>query len=574
MNGTSTNRKTALVVLGLNRSGGAVLAKALSHFGYALAVDISRPRPEASRVPPEPRAIMNFNRKVLTSLGATWNKPGPFLLEKRDISESRSLVADAVSESFENEAVEVFRKSFDGSSPIVVQDPRMCLLTPLWLRAIATAGYEPKCLLIYRNPLEVGASLAEKNGVNLHQSLFLWQQYNISALEGMLAQARGAVLEFGSLVADPLATIRGALERVEEAGQIAADGKAKVRSLIQVSGRRHIFKEDDLIHDVQISNPVKHLWATLRGWNDAGETRTTTIVDLRAALDDAVLTAGMPIDLTDEKISSLSPSEEQPRSPVILPSKPETRVLVIHYHLFKNAGTSVDDILKRNFTGHWAQMEFARSGGPRSNVRDVTEYIKSRPGLAALSSHTALLPLPQTDGIKILPIVFIRHPIDRLRSAYDFERRQSADTDGARLAKTHDFAGYLRVLLRSTTGNRQAKNFQTSRLSYNEPRAAGTELERAHRTLQSLPFVGLVEAYDRSVERLEAFLRPYFPEFSSIVTHKNVSRKPDSSLDDRLAAVAGDIGEDLYKEISAANSDDLEIYQSVLKTYDTAAAAA
>jgi hypothetical protein len=186
--------------------------------------------------------------------------------------------------------------------------------------------------------------------------------------------------------------------------------------------------------------------------------------------------------------------------------------------------------------------------------------------LLAFSSHTAQLPVPVLEGVSIFPIIFVRHPIDRLRSAYSFERVQNADTLGARIAKENDFAGYLREHLQLPL-NRSVRNFQTGRLARNEAAAAGSELQRALRALKALPFIGLVEAYDRSIEQLEALLKPRFPRFHAVMLHKNATRPGDSSLDERLAAVENEIGAELFETICAANADDLEVYSAVKACY-------
>jgi hypothetical protein len=245
--------------------------------------------------------------------------------------------------------------------------------------------------------------------------------------------------------------------------------------------------------------------------------------------------------------------------------------LIIHYHLFKNAGTSTDEMLKQNFGIRWGQHEFAGAGAKRSNVDAVAKYLREHPQLDALSSHTALLPAPVIEGTKVFPMLFIRHPIDRLRSAYLFERGQNTDTPGARLAKETDFAGYLCELLRSPN-KRTARNFQTRRLCMNEPLDAGTELERALRTVNKLPFVGLVEAYEQSIERLAHLLTPLFPQFRAIKLERNVTRVRHSTLRERLSAVKKELGKELFAELKSANKDDLEIYRVVRQHYTEAMA--
>ncbi len=242
------------------------------------------------------------------------------------------------------------------------------------------------------------------------------------------------------------------------------------------------------------------------------------------------------------------------------------RMLIVHYHLFKNAGTSVDDMLRQNFGRQWAEQEFPGSGARRSNVAAVTDYLREHPALVALSSHTALLPAPELDDAIVFPIVFVRHPIDRLHSAYRFERMQNADTPGARLAKEHDFAGYLRELLKQQR-KRQARSFQTYRLAMNEPRETGTEIERAMRAIDRLPFIGLVEEFDRSIQRLEELVKPLLPSFRAIEAHRNATEWSPLSLESKLIKIEMDLGRTLFEELQDANAHDLEVYRVIRSRY-------
>ncbi len=247
------------------------------------------------------------------------------------------------------------------------------------------------------------------------------------------------------------------------------------------------------------------------------------------------------------------------------------RPVVVHYHLFKNAGTSVDAALRSSFGGAWAEKEFAPpdGGGMRPNAEQIGAFIAENPNLSAISSHTALLPVPVVKGVDVYPVLFIRHPIDRMRSAYEFERQQKADTFGARLAKETDMAGYIRALLDLGT-HRGVRNFQVLRLSFNESGAAGSELDRARRAVDSLPFVGLVEAFEQSMLKMETYLKPRFPNFSSRVFRRNVSQTMGSTLASRLSSMCEELGDALYAELLDCNADDMVIFQMVSERYDFA----
>ncbi|HEY5237906.1 MAG TPA: sulfotransferase family 2 domain-containing protein [Rhizomicrobium sp.] len=245
-------------------------------------------------------------------------------------------------------------------------------------------------------------------------------------------------------------------------------------------------------------------------------------------------------------------------------SELKPRTLVFHYHLFKNAGTSVDEILKKNFGRRWQAREF---DVPWHDIPTaIMDFFREPNDLLAVSSHTALLPAPRIKGIDFFSLVFIRHPIDRLRSAYEFERIQEVDTLGAKLAKAHDFGGYLRELLKNKH-HRQARNFQTFRLALNERNGPDPECERAKRALETLSFIGLVEAYDRSIALLEQLLTPIFPDFLAINVHRNVARSRENDLETRLEKIKYHLGMDFYEEICALNEDDIALYNILKKKF-------
>ena len=243
-----------------------------------------------------------------------------------------------------------------------------------------------------------------------------------------------------------------------------------------------------------------------------------------------------------------------------------TRNFILHYHLFKNAGTSVDVMLDRNFGDRWEKAEFALDDHA-ANIAEVKAYIEARPRLVALSTHTAHLPPPAIDGVDILPVLFIRHPLLRIESAYRFEAKQGADTYGSQLARSTDLAGYLREQLAHGRFS-QVRNFQTSRLSAFFPPDSGPPVERAVRAIAALPFVGLVERYQASAERLARMLRPDFPDFEPLIVQRNrTSNEISASVHQRIAVLRAEIGDELFEETMAANADDIRLYMLVMRHY-------
>jgi hypothetical protein len=243
-----------------------------------------------------------------------------------------------------------------------------------------------------------------------------------------------------------------------------------------------------------------------------------------------------------------------------------TRRVILHYHFFKNAGSSVDRLLQESFPERWVTREF-EPAHVSANGPHVAKWIAEHPDACAFSSHTAGLPVPAIEGLETYPIVFLRHPLDRIQSAYEFERRQGMSGHGgfgAVLAKHTTIAGYVEVQL-AQPAQRQCRNFHAARLAQMFPASTGDESCRALRAVKELPFVGVVDLYEQSVATMVTWLRPVFPDIHTVIVHENRTETAGTSLDQRLDEFANALGPTLYEELLQANALDHKLYEAARK---------
>lgn len=226
----------------------------------------------------------------------------------------------------------------------------------------------------------------------------------------------------------------------------------------------------------------------------------------------------------------------------------EARTIILHYHLFKNAGTSVDAILESNFGANFVTREFPPMGG--NNTPAVEAWIRDTPDAIAYSSHTMIGPFPRVDDVRIISFMLLRDPISRILSAYKFERKQNAQTFGARLAKKTDFEGYVRACL-EMQNHRQCRNFHTSRLA-SMVQCDASEVECAIEAAKSISVIGFVEDFSKSMMRLCKKIEDVYPCFSFENVHLNSSSTSDSELEmkDELKKILIDSNEDDFYLIS------------------------
>ena len=240
------------------------------------------------------------------------------------------------------------------------------------------------------------------------------------------------------------------------------------------------------------------------------------------------------------------------------------RPVIVHFHLFKNAGTSVDTVLQKNFGERWIEIE--GPGGKKLTPEALAEFIVANPQYDAISSHTAIVSLPEIENVEIIPIFFFRHPIDRIRSAYDFERKQDAQTPGAIKAKEGDFEFYMDWRM-STPTPWQVAEFHAFRLKdfheFTPAKQRQLFLPRAKKALDSIPNVGLVENFDLSMSRLETSIREFFPEFASESVHANTTADRTLKLSENVDKFKDRIGSDVFDKLLENNAMDLELYDYV-----------
>jgi hypothetical protein len=201
-------------------------------------------------------------------------------------------------------------------------------------------------------------------------------------------------------------------------------------------------------------------------------------------------------------------------------------------------------------------------------ARHLADIVDKHPELRAVSSHHMPSPLPQVRGVRFIPVYLLRHPLERIRSAYDFERKQLANTPGSRAAKTKSFRGYVEWRMKSNV-SRTIRNYQTVYLAGRHGRASNAAIavkyfSEAIDTLRAVPHVGLVERYDESMVMLEESLRSQFHGIDLSYIPQNVSRR-SRKTDSYVSTVAQTLQQlgDLQKQVIDENSYDLALYQLI-----------
>ncbi|TCO74892.1 hypothetical protein [Chromatocurvus halotolerans] len=246
------------------------------------------------------------------------------------------------------------------------------------------------------------------------------------------------------------------------------------------------------------------------------------------------------------------------------------RHILLHGHIFKNAGSTLDWSLRRCFGSGFC--EHRDDAAMREAPRDALAAGVANSSIVALSSHNLPSPPPSIDGIAFYTVFLLRHPIERALSVYAFERQQQATTPGAQAAKRMNLQDYVAWRLQDEV-RPVIRNFQTRFLAGGAVRHGSEPLTSdavaaAHQRLKAGAPVGLVERYDASMMVLEAALRPFFPQLDLAYLPQNVSRGVGPAAVANIAGSAREQLGPLWEPLLAHNAHDLALYAAAGKALD------
>jgi hypothetical protein len=180
-----------IVILGMHRSGTSLITRLVSLVGASICRDddVLVGRTGNPRGHWESRSMNAFNDELLTELDATWYCP-PRVTDE---------VARSLVQRHGDRALATLRAAHP-SRPFAWKDPRTSVLLPFWSSVLrGRVAY----VVAVRHPLEVGDSLASRNGFTPLLSLSLWERYTREALLG----AAGSPLmmsPYDEVLADPV----------------------------------------------------------------------------------------------------------------------------------------------------------------------------------------------------------------------------------------------------------------------------------------------------------------------------------------------------------------------------------
>lgn len=186
--------RTALIVLGMHRSGTSALAGSLSHLGADLPQDLMEAADQNPKGFFESNRISYLNEDLLISAGRRFFSYEPV---------PEQWFASPKAAEFHERALEALHEDFGRSHLFVLKDPRICRLLPFWHRVLQDAGCRPLHVCTHRHPLDVAASMNRVSAYETDYAVHLWLRHVLEAEAASRGHPR-AFTSFDSLMTDPV----------------------------------------------------------------------------------------------------------------------------------------------------------------------------------------------------------------------------------------------------------------------------------------------------------------------------------------------------------------------------------
>jgi GT2 family glycosyltransferase len=175
---------TAVVVLGMHRSGTSALAGTLHHLGVALGDRMMNPSPDNPRGYWEHRDIIAVHHKLMAELGSSWDDiralPAGWERGEAALSAKQELAA-------------ILARDFAETEVWGLKDPRLSRLLPLWNSLFDELRVTPRFIIALRHPADVAASLAARDGLGAARASLLWLRHTLGAERATRGRLRTVV---------------------------------------------------------------------------------------------------------------------------------------------------------------------------------------------------------------------------------------------------------------------------------------------------------------------------------------------------------------------------------------------
>jgi glycosyltransferase involved in cell wall biosynthesis len=288
------NRRRAILVLGMHRSGTSALTRLLSMYGASLPKDPIGPNSDNPTGYWESAEIVSIHDEMLAAVGSYWDDMAKFPMDWLDTP---------AAQPFKARLHNAFREVFGTSSLALLKDPRICRFVPLWISILEAMRIEPHFVIPVRAPLDVASSLrvreevatSDNSSISAHggmpeaKGLLLWLRHFLDA-ERFTRSFPRTFIGYDQLLSDWRATMDKigrdlGISWPEPSAELADE----VQGFLSPEMRHHVSAAGELQHRADITQWLKDAFGWAQRATEERASDTETLDRTRNAFGEAEL---------------------------------------------------------------------------------------------------------------------------------------------------------------------------------------------------------------------------------------------------------------------------------------------
>ncbi|MFG1358194.1 sulfotransferase family protein [Xanthobacter pseudotagetidis] len=222
--------KRAILILGMHRSGTSLCSKIVHLMGFQAPRTLMAPTEANPEGYWESELIYKLNDRILEACGTQWHKRNCMSVDPLAVTRRTGLY---------EELKQLLASEFGDADRIVLKDPRISRLVPLYEAVLADAGYRATPVLVVRNPMEVAASLAKRDQFTVERAVRLWLRYTLDAERATRGRAR-AIISYENTLEDWREVVRKVADAMGEAADpLMAQAECRAEEAARSDLRHH-----------------------------------------------------------------------------------------------------------------------------------------------------------------------------------------------------------------------------------------------------------------------------------------------------------------------------------------------
>lgn len=264
--------RTAILVLGMHRSGTSAFTRLISQLGAALP-DHLIPESESNEAGFwESSDIVALDDELLALAGGRWDDWRRWSIQDLD---------DSGLQPLRERARDLLQRDFGASPRFVLKDPRFCRLLDFWLPVLDGFADDIRCVLPLRHPLEVADSLRQRDALPAPLACVIWLRHVLEAERHSRALPR-LLLRYDSLLEAPQEQVAALARWLGWADEADA---AQVAGSLHSRLRHHAHDDAALQRHPDIADWVRAAWQALLALEAGDESALAELDRIRGELD-------------------------------------------------------------------------------------------------------------------------------------------------------------------------------------------------------------------------------------------------------------------------------------------------